>query len=1156
MIKRKLLAFMLVISMTLSGMSGFTVQAEESDVVEEETMNIENDGESENVDATSDISEESVTNELVIGDEAVAEEVTEEIEEPEYAGFVPGTVTVVDENGNIYEVDAEDGDASEIAVSPRVRSASGLIVNFNTQGTAVTNYTEYETGVSGYTCGAYGADAAYLGMEDGKVKFMLSGVIGLVSTDYVQLVDVSTAASVSYYVVDTGRLYHKITTNVTKSSYASTLDNGVAPSYLKAGTKYYSYDGHYFYTMDKFSEMLADYSNGTRDNSVNPNSPYYNYFQYLPLRSQSNYSASELNTIVNGRVSSSSQLLNQGTTFVNYQNTYGTNALLMVGIAANESSWGTSNIALTKNNLFGLNAVDSSPGESANYYSNVASCIKDFSETYLSKQYLNPNDWKCFGAFLGNKASGMNVKYASDPYWGEKAANMAYALDKTNGNKDYLKYTIGIKDLLGSDHTSLNVRSGATTSSTKIYTTSAASQYAFLILDNETNYSGFYRVQSEPVLNSGRTAINSSSGEYSFNNMYTYVSTSYITIVSEGSNSASSDITVNTGSVEKITVPSAVTSALTVTPYAAAGGWASSVNNGVQAGTIGKSLQAVKFNINGISNLGIEYSAHVSNVGWQSYVSNGAVAGTTDTSEKIEALKIRLTGTKSTEYSLYYRVYVSGAGWQSFVSDDEIAGTTGLNTAIEAVQVILLAKEKDITTDNKSIINYSTYIPTIGWGGSASENGEQSGTVGMSYGIQSLKITTNLDNLGVEYTTHIPDIGWQSFVEDGAESKVTNEPKRIEAIRIRLTGIQANNYDIYYRTHVANLGWLDWAKNGEMAGTSGYAYQVEAIQIVVVKKGSSAPGSTSSAFQSKYSQQLTYAAYVNGKGWQSTVKDGATAGTTGQARTVGAIKISISNKLYTGSVQYSGHLQNIGWDTWKSEGSVSGGVTGSTKYEAIKIRLTDEMAEYYDIYYRVHVANIGWLGWAKNGEAAGSEGYAYPMEAIEIKLVKKDGAAPGTTENCFILKGASVQYSAHVSNIGWQSYVKNGVTGGTVGRNLQMEALKIQLADPKYDGDIVYSVHVEDIGWMSSVKNGAISGTVGKNKQIEAIKISLTGELAENCDVYYRVHSQDFGWLAWTKNGAAAGSEGYAKQVEAIQIKIVTKGENAPSTSGTAFYKK
>ena len=52
--------------------------------------------------------------------------------------------------------------------------ADPVIVNFNTKVNDVTNYTEESTGISGYTNGDYGADAAFLGYNDdkSKVKFI------------------------------------------------------------------------------------------------------------------------------------------------------------------------------------------------------------------------------------------------------------------------------------------------------------------------------------------------------------------------------------------------------------------------------------------------------------------------------------------------------------------------------------------------------------------------------------------------------------------------------------------------------------------------------------------------------------------------------------------------------------------------------------------------------------------------------------------------------------------------------------------------------------------------------------------------------------------------------------------------------------------------
>ena len=50
---------------------------------------------------------------------------------------------------------------------------------------------------------------------------------------------------------------------------------------------------------------------------------------------------------------------------------------------------------------------------------------------------LNDYAGRYYGGYLGDKASGMNVKYASDPYWGEKAAANYYSFDKKYGLQDY-----------------------------------------------------------------------------------------------------------------------------------------------------------------------------------------------------------------------------------------------------------------------------------------------------------------------------------------------------------------------------------------------------------------------------------------------------------------------------------------------------------------------------------------------------------------------------------------------------------------------------------------------------------------------------------------------------------------------------------------------
>ena len=454
------------------------------------------------------------------------------------------SVISVDENGKVFSIDDDNGGVVQDEIATYARTASPKIVNFraNQAGNAVndvTTYTEYKTGASGYVYGKSGADAAYLGEENGKIKFMQSGVVGLVDKSKVQVVNLNSVKTYSNYYANGSSIIHQICMNMTISGYGGTTNIGPQQSYMKTGTTYYSYDGHYFYT--NYTTMISDYQNNTRTNSINPNNPYYNYYQYLPLRGKSLYSGNELVNIINTHASKASKMYNKGTQFVNNQNTYGVNALIMTGVGALESAWGTSSISQQKNNLFGLNAVDSSPGQSANTFSSVDACIKDFAETYMSKRYLRAG-WSYYhGGFLGNKASGINVSYASDPYWGEKIASLVWTMDREGGKKDQNKYAIGIKDTIATDHTSLNVRKEASTSTAKLYSTGVSSNYAFLILGES---SGFYRVQSDPVLNNGRTQINTSSGVYSTSGMYAYASKDYIkkiNTVSTGNNNNNND---------------------------------------------------------------------------------------------------------------------------------------------------------------------------------------------------------------------------------------------------------------------------------------------------------------------------------------------------------------------------------------------------------------------------------------------------------------------------------------------------------------------------------------------------------------------------------------------------------------------------------------
>ena len=428
-------------------------------------------------------------------------------------------------------------------------------------------------------------------------------------------------------------------------------------------------------------------------------------------------------------------------------------------------------------------------------------------------------------------------------------------------------------------------------------------------------------------------------------------------------------------------------------------------------------------------------------------------------------------------------------------------------------------------------------------------NGNTSGSTGESQAIYGFRALLNSkEDGGIRYSTYRKEDEWTEWNENGQIDKDENE--MIQAVKIELTGAVAWKKDIYYRIYSQTFGWLDWAKNGEAAGTIDMNKRAEAIEIVLVEKGSEAPGDTEIPL--RQAGEINYSVHSQTYGWMNPVSDGATAGTVGEKKRLEAIKIEIdpSKIPYSGSVQYQVHSQSYGWMDWVSDGEEAGTSGQSKRLEAIKIKLTDELEEKYDIYYRVHAQAYGWLDWAKNGESAGTSGQSKRLEAIQIVLIKKGEDSPGNTERPFVGK---LSYTTHVQSYGWQDRVYDGEMSGTNGQSKRLEGIRIKLEDLELSGGVKYCTHVQSYGWQDWVSDDQISGTTGEAKRLEAIRIELTGKVAQQYNIYYRVHCQTYGWLGWAKNGEVAGTSGMGKRLEAIEIKILPEAAEF-DTGGPSYY--
>ena len=116
---------------------------------------------------------------------------------------------------------------------------------------------------------------------------------------------------------------------------------------------------------------------------------------------------------------------------------YNINGMFVAAVGIHESAWGTSKIALNKNNLFGYGAYDSNPYNGAYSFDDYAESIDLVSRVFV-KYYLNSKGTKIYDGqsangkyYSGNTLSSVNKRYATDKNWANGVyAHMQYLYSK------------------------------------------------------------------------------------------------------------------------------------------------------------------------------------------------------------------------------------------------------------------------------------------------------------------------------------------------------------------------------------------------------------------------------------------------------------------------------------------------------------------------------------------------------------------------------------------------------------------------------------------------------------------------------------------------------------------------------------------------------
>ena len=264
-------------------------------------------------------------------------------------------------------------------ITAYIYSESGDILSYVNQGSIVT----YDGSKS----------------KGSRLAVSISGLSGYMNQSDLALVE-EGSEFIPHYTTDGRFLYHEL------SPYTSIR---VAPhtSAMKIGKKYYSKDGEHF---DGFTIK--------------------NRFLFKNLTEPTNYSADELNRVYSMMNIRNSRLAGKGAIFKEAEKRYGVNALYLMAHSTLESAWGRSQIANDKNNFFGIAAYDTSPYDSAKKFDDVDKGILGAAK-WIRENYIDRGR-----DHLGNKATGMNVRYASDPYWGEKIASIMMNINSRLGGKD------------------------------------------------------------------------------------------------------------------------------------------------------------------------------------------------------------------------------------------------------------------------------------------------------------------------------------------------------------------------------------------------------------------------------------------------------------------------------------------------------------------------------------------------------------------------------------------------------------------------------------------------------------------------------------------------------------------------------------------------
>lgn len=259
--------------------------------------------------------------------------------------------------------------------------------------------------------------------------------------------------------------------------------------------------------------------------------------------------------------------------------------------------------------------------------------------------------------------------------------------------------------------------------------------------------------------------------------------------------------------------------------------------------------------------------------------------------------------------------------------------------------------------------------------------------------------------------------------------------------------------------------------------------------------------------------KAVYSTYQYGQDWKPYVNDNMPclppAGTY-----ITAMRASLANQPegMSGTIAYKVNLSGSGWLDWVENTADSNPTDTDMPLEAISVKLTGQLEENYDIYYKV-LQNGAWTEWAMNGAEAGVSGVGQRIDGIRISTVSKGGGEP--EESVWGAIDPNRPMIALTFDDGPQTGVTNRILASLEANGGRATFFMVGNRVPGHAAYVQQMVaqgcevanHTYDHKYLTSLSADGILSQVGSANQVIANASGVTPTLVRPCGGYYNAAS-------------------------------------------------